>query len=461
MVPLLPEGKLADGPCVALSPGTVLARTYDHLWRLKRYRAGEGSAVQQIGLNPERWVKVKRAGRGPASAGPFFCRPIRRYYGMTDLPDRTEVMSQGGTMPEPSTAVAKTTEDWLANQTGVQIAEHEGKRLISIAPTLAQKVNLLTPISQVQQLDTNYSPSPRLVQLGEGDIYKEKGKPALTAKGLSKLAELAQIEHIDTRFDDMGGTGVRVTVVGRRRGPDGHWQLKKSTKTVRFDALERKVRRESDGKSEDFILKRIDEEMEHVDAKAETKAWNRVVRSFLAVKGTYSEAEIKKPFLCVSYQFTPDYGNKHVVELMRLNYSEARSDLGLPAAGDTHGDVIDMDDTHAIAAAEDVGEPTEDEPEPDFADADGLDWDDDTGEVLTGEVEGPAKPESGFTIKSGPYEGQSVEEVVSTRTGVRWLADAALKLKGAKRQQAVDWLSLAEGMLLGEADLRALAEEVE
>jgi hypothetical protein len=357
-------------------------------------------------------------------------------------------------MPEQSTAVVKTTDDWLAPY----IHERDGKRIISVPRKIAEQVNLLTPVSQVQQVDANFFPTVRVVDLGPEDWYKEKGKPALNARGLSKLAELAQIELVDSQFDDMQGTGVRVTVTGRRRGPDGHWQLKKASKTVRFGSLERKIRRESEGKGEDFIAKRIDEEMEHVDAKAQTKAWNRVVRSFLAVKSTYEANETKKPFMVLTFQFTPDYDNRHVVELMRLNYSEARSDLGLPVAGDTRGDVIDMD-MPALAAAEDVGE-AEDEPEPDL-EADGLDWDDDTGEVLTGEVEGPAKPESGFTIKSGPYEGQSVEEVVSTRTGVRWLADAALKLKGAKRQQAVDWLSWAEGVLLGEADLRALAEEVE
>jgi hypothetical protein len=327
---------------------------------------------------------------------------------------------------------------------------------------LAEKVNLLTPISQVQQMDSNFSPSPRLVQLGPEDTYKEKGKPALTAKGLSKLAELAQIEHVNTEFDDMSGSGVRVTVTGRRRQPDGHWSLKKATKTVRFDALERKIRRESEGKGEDFIQKRIDEEMEHVDSKAETKAFSRVIRSFLAVKSTYTENEIRKPFMVVSYQFTPDYKNKHVVELLRLNYSEAASDLALPAAGDTHGDPVDVVD---VSAAEHVGEASDDDIEPDFAglsDEGVIDWDSDTGEVIDGDVEaGPDKPDDAFTFKAGPYAGQTVEQVVESRTGRRWLANAALKLKDEKYEQAVAWLSWAEGTQLMEDDVNALASEVE
>lgn len=688
------------------------------------------------------------------------------------------------------------TEQWLSQQTGVEIAERDGRRVISIPPTLADKVNLLTPVSQVQQMDTNYSPTPRLIHLNPdptaGDVYKESGGLALSAKALSKIADMAGVEHVDTIIDDMSGTGVRMTVVGRKRGPDGQWRLKKATKTVRFAALERKITRETKAKNakatDEYIQKRIDDEMDHIDAKAlahgtpvltpggwvhiedlrvgdlvvgrngqptvvmavwpqgerdlydvrftdgtvvrccgdhrwtvtcnnwqrerhetwqvrttdelravksrfhvplagvvqfapveappvdpwligaligdgnltrrgmvrialtenemvtrvrealppdtelvqdhecnwrlrcreyalahdsgpgrkahsvltylrgsglhghgawtkrvpaellwgspatrlavlqgiadtdgcvarlaqasittvssgladdiaflvwslggrtkrgynghahsvrfsipgmvpfrlarkaekyieqvaarkdrrdwrtiesiapagrgeascitvsaedsmflttnlvptnncETKAWNRVVRGFLAIKSTYSAAEMQRPFLAIAYSFTPDYANPGSRALLELNHGVAQADVygALPAAGTSQGSrvVLDLDE------AEQLDDEPDDEPEED--------WESEPTELESTDPE-PVFPEpEAFSFKAGPYKDQNVRDVVVTRAGRGWLAHAALKMKPEKRVQAISWLEWAEQRPMSDEHLESLA----
>jgi hypothetical protein len=365
----------------------------------------------------------------------------------------------------PGTEVAQRTAiDWMSEQTGVVIAEVEGKRLISIPPSLHEKVNLLTPVSQVQQVDANFSPAPRLVQLDpnpdNGDVYPESGKFALTAKALAKVADVAGIEQVRSDADDMGGKGVRYKVVGRMRGPDGIFREKPGTKTVRWAALERRVRRETLGKNasatEEYIAKRIDDEMEHVDSKCETKAWNRVIRGFLAVKSTYTKQELKKPFLAITWAFTPDLRSPMAREIIQLQYTGA-----LSAVYGGEGDAPPAIEAPAAAGALDAGDwpedgfdaddDTDDESGGDDVDVEVLDAEDiidndehsidaDTGEVFL-------EPDTNFLVNSGPYAGQHASDVVKEKAGVRWLASTVKRMKAdsPKRKLARDWIAFAEG----------------
>ena len=256
-------------------------------------------------------------------------------------------------VPAPRTSVEK----WLSEKAGVEISDTPAGRVIQIPPQLAQRVNLLVPASQVVQVDRNYSPIPRIVQLDvEADSYveqwhskPEKRKRALNAKALGKLASLAGIEKVREDFDWMDGTGVKVTVTGRQRGPDGTWKVNQASKVVRFARLERKVRREAIEQREKLIArardegwdperipvaltdddleKRIDDEMEHIDQKVSTKAWSRVIRSLLSLPATFTEAQLRKPFFTLAWVVTPDYTNPHVARVIDVNFREASRDL--------------------------------------------------------------------------------------------------------------------------------------
>ena len=176
----------------------------------------------------------------------------------------------------------------------------------------------------------------------------EKRKRALNAKALGKLASLAGIEKVREDFDWMDGTGVKVTVTGRQRGPDGTWKVNQASKVVRFARLERKVRREAIESAEadrprprrglgpkripvaltdDDLEKRIDDEMEHIDQKVSTKAWSRVIRSLLSLPATFTEAQLRKPFFTLAWVVTPDYANPHVARVIDVNFREASRDL--------------------------------------------------------------------------------------------------------------------------------------
>lgn len=358
------------------------------------------------------------------------------------------------------------TEEWLSEQTGVEVAERDGMRVISVSPQLRERVNLLTPVSQVQQMDTNFSPNPRLLSLDiEEDTYKESGKRALTAKALNKLADLAGIEHVDTVIDDMGGAGVRATVVGRMRGPDGHWRTKKAIKTVRFDRLEAKIRRETLAKNpqatEDYLAKRSDDEFEHIDSKVETKAWNRIVRSFLAVKSTYDQRDLAKPFLVIGYSFTPDYSNPQVTELLRLEYG---SSMGQVYGGDSEEAVITRDlDPGGMPEAADEAELISEEDDDTEAIIEDGEIETVEGEVIVVDDHGEIipKPEESFVFKNGPWKGKSVEEVVESPTGLRWLANTVKRLRDEeKRAQAIAWIEWRQGQRLTAEQLADLAEEI-
>jgi hypothetical protein len=362
------------------------------------------------------------------------------------------------------------TEEWLSQQTGVTVEEVGGKRMISITPQLEQRVHVLGPISQVVQLDPNWSPNPRIVQLNvQSDSFPVQGGRALNKVGLAKLADLAQIEIVDQKRDYMGGTGITTTTTAKMRGPDGLWRHSTQSKTVRFDQLRRKVARRLREKNanvdDDAIDKAYDEELEFVNEKAETKSFLRCVRLLLSVKGKYSAAELAKPFLVIGWNMTPDWSNPHVRDLIAAQFRSGAAELYGGSAEDaepvaqiedttpdpdvSHADRLaqvpaDLDELDAAEeAAEEGGDPV-DLSEVEAGGAEPEEWDVDGNTEDAFEI---PKPERGFKPKKGPFAGQDVEDIVSEDDGRRWLAELVDAMLGAddprkekQGRQALEWL---------------------
>ena len=89
--------------------------------------------------------------------------------------------------------------------------------------------------------------------------------------------------------------------------PDGTWTTVTKTREVDLDAIERETRDtlEAKVKSGDLKPQELDAKLrakmtqveKHKVALAETGACNRVIRSLLALKNSYTKAELSKPFV--------------------------------------------------------------------------------------------------------------------------------------------------------------------
>jgi hypothetical protein len=103
------------------------------------------------------------------------------------------------------------TEQWLSRQTGVEVVEAENGRMISLSRELAARVIPLCPVSQVVQLDRNWTPVPRVSWLtprvdtykqGNVKVGEENGRAiyadvhAPNAAALAKVATLMGIETV-------------------------------------------------------------------------------------------------------------------------------------------------------------------------------------------------------------------------------------------------------------------------
>ena len=385
------------------------------------------------------------------------------------------------------------TETWLSGQTGVQIARTSDGRLAwSLPPGLAAQVHMLTPTTQIVQVDRNYLPVPKLVSLDQDEhAYKEPsdqdGGFALTAKALSLLADAAGIEFLEPHIDYMGGRGVSYTSRARRRGPDGVMQENAKTKAVRFAVEERKWRREREAtmtrwrsrpSDEEWALlleKFVDDRMTHIDATVETKAMARVVRHWLAVKSTYPRQEITaKPFLVFAWVFTPDYENPHVAQLLEANYGGARARLyaggGEPLGREDEDEVLDAEPVDA----EPVEEPQEpDEPQPAPAPAPpaapvidmsltDIPWDPAEFAPKTAPAvpQGPPMPEENPTLTAGPHTGRTMRELVEDDQGRIWLLERGPQLQSMARDLVLAWLSWGERRPVTAEDCPAIAHDL-
>lgn len=378
-------------------------------------------------------------------------------------------------MTETPTSLQRVSasESWLAKNAGIQVDHGPSGIVVSLPPDLSRACHPLTPTSHIVQVDPNYRPMLKLVHLNEEEhTYNEKGKRALTAKALNLLCDAAGIQFLDPSVDYMGGAGVAFTASAKRRGPDGTWDVRHASKAVRFNWLERKTRREAQATAkknggqpldEEELVKRVDDALEHIDAKTETKAMSRVIRHWLAVKSTYAKGEVgAKPFLTLSWVLTPDYDSPHVRQIIEANFSGARSALyespparrQLPEVPDDEPEPEPEPDEPLVLEGTVV--PPADLEEPGASD----DYDPDFDPGLA-EPAGPPRPDVPVTFSQGPYSGMPVDAVLEDPEGRAWVAELVAKARPSdRRTRLLTWLSWAERRDLGPGDCAQLARDL-
>ncbi len=213
------------------------------------------------------------------------------------------------------------------------------------------KYNILFPTETLMQLSplqqVNYEllyidPTP----MPQGQDVFSIGKKEFDEKwievfsfsktALQKLAHAAgiQIDHSSSGYIPTGNPrSAGYKIVGAIQKPDGTWQRLTQSKVVDVDVTVEKTRfkyesllqagklstgsgdkkkiYKNDAEGKKYIENKIKEEelriLEFKEALAETKAYTRLVRALLALKGYYTREELKKPFVVVKISLNIHY----------------------------------------------------------------------------------------------------------------------------------------------------------
>lgn len=178
------------------------------------------------------------------------------------------------------------------------------------------KFNLLLPTAQVRQVNPYLVPDIEVVQLNPaeegGDVYHDaqmkQGHYAPNARGLAKLANVAGVTQLDSRRMDDGKDPdiVEWRVEIEMTTPSGRTVRGFGTKRIDLHQFSETTNREGQKPSK----ARMDKSREHLVAMAETKAFNRAVRSILSLHGSYPKAQLSKPFAVLRY--VPDMSQPEV-----------------------------------------------------------------------------------------------------------------------------------------------------
>lgn len=189
----------------------------------------------------------------------------------------------------------------------------------------ADKFNVLVPIQTVTDIAEIQKPVMNAVTIStdynDGEIYSQRGKPALTRKGLLKLMRAAGIRIISTEkvlpstcqkckevnqaigkpvnCYRCGNKDVAVTVTVLAPQLTGQDIMYRCTREIIVDDVTADMK---EGEKKQFMQFRA----EH----AESKALNRCIRAALMLKPTYTLEELRKPFV-VAY-LVPNLNNSDV-----------------------------------------------------------------------------------------------------------------------------------------------------
>ena len=351
-------------------------------------------------------------------------------------------------------------EKWMADKAQVEIVKTDaGDRMYQLTPELAQRTNMLMPVSSVIQLSSNWSPVIRMTTLEvDVDTYKVGSKKkqgggwedihALTAIAHHKLADLCGIEHTRTeRKRDTAALDTQVTA--RVRGADGLWKYVTRSDVIEWETWEalqlEKVKDKSEAEKRKFLL----EQRNFAPRSSETKAFDRCIDAFLSMK-TFPKSRLSLPFVAMTWALTPDYSKPGTAEIVRLQYGDTVGELyGGEEIAPPEIEAGHLDPA-AMAGELEVHDPPRAQEEPPEEE-----------EVIDGQVVGDGegaqaafpddtedepeipKPEKNWKLradsKSG-FAGMSAEQLAQAPEGRAFLCDTARNIE-AKRESALAWLS--------------------
>jgi len=216
-------------------------------------------------------------------------------------------------------------------------AKEGGENLLMPSDSL----NNVPPMHKVTVERVRLSPDPIdkdiYVQQGNADDPPEKKRYAVTKEGLLKLSSCAGVQwdyDHSCRIDRQdSGQYIAWRMVGAVQRLDGSWLPLQGAYDLDFDVIEEQIldqkrsavrywanakwwKEMNSDQKEAYILKKTREDLlmfkRHKVARCETGAMLRAIRGLLNVKGTYSHAELQKPFVIARLVFQPDYADPYI-----------------------------------------------------------------------------------------------------------------------------------------------------
>jgi hypothetical protein len=193
------------------------------------------------------------------------------------------------------------------------------------------KFNLLVPTVAIRQINPYLVPDIEVVQLSTdeegGDIYHDSQMKANhfapTARALARLASVAGITQLDSRRMDDGKDPeiVEWRVEIEMTLPSGRVVRGFGSKRIDLNQL-----------AKGWTPQRLAKAREHLVANAETKAFNRAIRSVLSLHGSFPKSQLAKPFAIL--RWVPNMADPDVQKAYLGQLAPASARLFGPTNGD-------------------------------------------------------------------------------------------------------------------------------
>jgi len=263
------------------------------------------------------------------------------------------------------------------------------KRELAAAVTNGE--NLLMPTDSLNNVPPMHKVTVERIKLSpkpeDKDVYLQQGKEdddkpdrrryALTKEGLLKLSSCAGIQwdyNYSGRTDKQNDPNyISWRAVGAVQKLDGSWLPLQGSYDLDFDVIEEQIMEQkksaagrywsnakwwqamSKDKQEAYIKAKAREDFlqvkRHKVARCETGAMLRAIRGLLNVRGTYSLAELQKPFVIARLVFQPDYADPIIkAQAVSLAFKAMQGVYGIqaptfPEPRQIPGQVLDMEQT--------------------------------------------------------------------------------------------------------------------
>lgn len=249
------------------------------------------------------------------------------------------------------------------------------------------EVNMLVPTTSLQQVSPWHAARVSMVQANtdpdSGDVFKvgtrnENGKWVdILSPAKPLLMKIAAAAGIVWNWRESGPIAVEkryvcYKAVGAMRLPDGTWQPFMATKEIDLDVIEDETYDSNIDKAEGYAkdakkrsyLKGLSPEewakkqtrshmiqwRKNKLMRAETGAMLRVIRAALGMKSQYTKEELKKPFVVPRIDFSPDYSDPDVRQMLLQNGATAMAGLFGQSAPSSGQPAFDTHDRPAIEA---------------------------------------------------------------------------------------------------------------
>ncbi len=179
-----------------------------------------------------------------------------------------------------------------------------------------------SPLHQTRTQVVRINPDP-----AAGEVFPmQGGKLYLSAAARRKLAAVAGIVENWRESGFIVDTATRVTyqAIGAIQDASGQWRTVTASKTLDLEQI-----RKAKGYTED----RVQNIWQYRYERAETGAWSRLATAALALKSSYTAAELQRPFVVPRVILAIDYSDPEVRRMITARALDAQANVFGPAAG--------------------------------------------------------------------------------------------------------------------------------